>query len=232
MKIIRHITLAAAIMAALAFVPSLAQNNRVVPKAYMFGFVASFTDSVVFFTDIQEVDSVWLMPRKKMLAGKSNYSYQLRNFCADSLGFKNRTVVVVSALTRKEIEKKYAKMKKDYTVKRAGQYDVHYIDDRNAHLEAIKSVVSEVANEEMDKQSNILTTGLASISTMLTINIADSYLKSNLIIRDHTFYNIGYINYNDDLRMISFGILNHVFTLDKETAKEIMKEKSETLPFK
>ena len=113
MKIIRHITLAAAIMAALAFVPSLAQNNRVVPKAYMFGFVASFTDSVVFFTDIQEVDSVWLMPRKKMLAGKSNYSYQLRNFCADSLGFKNRTVVVVSALTRKEIEKKYAKIKKD-----------------------------------------------------------------------------------------------------------------------
>ena len=104
--------------------------------------------------------------------------------------------------------------------------------DRNAHLEAIKSVVSEVANEEMDKQSNILTTGLASISTMLTINIADSYLKSNLIIRDHTFDNIGYINYNDDLRMISFGILNHVFTLDKETAKEIMKEKSETLPFK
>ena len=104
--------------------------------------------------------------------------------------------------------------------------------DRNAHLEAIKSVVSEVANEEMDKQSNILTTGLASISTMLTINIADSYLKSNLIIRDHTFYNIGYITYNDDLRMISFGILNHVFTLDKETAKEIMKEKSETLPFK
>jgi len=104
--------------------------------------------------------------------------------------------------------------------------------DRNAHLEAIKIVVSEVANEEMDKQSNILTTGLASISTMLTINIADSYLKSNLIIRDHTFYNIGYINYNDDLRMISFGILNHVFTLDKETAKEIMKEKSETLPFK
>lgn len=104
--------------------------------------------------------------------------------------------------------------------------------DRNAHLEAIKSVVSEVANEEMDKQSNILTTGLASISTMLTINMADTYLKSNLIIRDHTLFNIGYISYNDDLRMISFGILNHVFTLDKETAKEMMKEKAETFPFK
>ena len=104
--------------------------------------------------------------------------------------------------------------------------------DRNAHLEAIKSVVSEVANEAMDKQSNILTTGLASISTMLTINMADTYLKSNLIIRDHTLFNIGYISYNDDLRMISFGILNHVFTLDKETAKEMMKEKADTFPFK
>jgi hypothetical protein len=127
MKIIRHITLAAAFMAALAFVPTLAQN-RVVPKAYMFGFAASFTDSIVFFTDIQEVDSVWLMPKKKIVAGKSNYAYQLRNFCADSLGFRNRTVVVVSSLKRKDIEKKYAKMKKDYTVKRAGLYDVHYID--------------------------------------------------------------------------------------------------------
>ena len=127
MKIIRHITLAAALMAALAYVPTLAQN-RVVPKAYMFGFAASFTDSIVFFTDIQEVDRVWVMHKKKILAGKSNYAYQLRNFCTDSLGFKNRTVVVVSALNRKDIEKKYAKMKKDYTVKRAGQYDVHFID--------------------------------------------------------------------------------------------------------
>ena len=35
MKFIRHITLAAVLMTALAYVPSLAQN-RVVTKAYMF----------------------------------------------------------------------------------------------------------------------------------------------------------------------------------------------------
>ena len=127
MKYIRHIMLAATLMVAMAYLPSVAQN-RVVPKAYMFGFAASFNDSIVFFTDIQEVDSVWIMPHKKLLAGKSNYSYQLRNFCADSLGLKNRTVVIVSSLKRKGVEKKYAKMKKDYTEKHAGQYDVHYID--------------------------------------------------------------------------------------------------------
>ena len=102
---------------------------------------------------------------------------------------------------------------------------------RNAHQEAIKSVVSEVINDEMGKQSNVLTTELASISTMLTIDLADSYLKTNLIIRDHTFYNIGYVSYKGELKMISFGILNHVFTLDKENAREMMKEKVK-FPFK
>ena len=97
--------------------------------------------------------------------------------------------------------------------------------DRNAHQEAIKSVVSEVVNDEMDKQSNIFTTELASISTVLTINMADSYLKTNLIIKDHTLYNIGYVSYKDELRMISVGILNHVFTIDKEMARDIMKDK-------
>ena len=102
--------------------------------------------------------------------------------------------------------------------------------DRDAHKEAIKSVVSEVVNSEMDK-NNVFSTELASISTMLTVNMADSYLNSNLIIKDHTFYNKGYIRYKDDINMVSFGILNHVFTLDKETAREIMKDKM-TFPFK
>lgn len=105
--------------------------------------------------------------------------------------------------------------------------------DHNAHQAAIKSVVSEVINAEMDKQSNILSTELASISTMLTVNMADSYLNTNLIIRDHTLFNIGYINVDNDLRMISFGILNHVFTIDKETTREIMKDKMKIpFPFK
>ena len=102
--------------------------------------------------------------------------------------------------------------------------------DRNAHQEAIKSVVSEVVNDEVGKQSNVFSTELASISTMLTVNMADTYLKTNLIIRDHTFYNVGYVNYKDDIKMISFGILNHVFTIDKETAREMMKEKAK-FPF-
>jgi hypothetical protein len=102
--------------------------------------------------------------------------------------------------------------------------------DKKAHHEALKDVASKVINAEM--LNSKIDESMASIGRMLAINVVDAYLSSNLILGDHTFYNIGYISYNDDLRMISFGILNHVFTLDKETAKEMMKEKAETFPFK
>jgi hypothetical protein len=102
--------------------------------------------------------------------------------------------------------------------------------DRTAHYEAIKGVVSEVVNSEVDK-NNVFSTELASISTMMAVNLTDSYLKNNLLLRDHILFNIGYIDYQGELRIVSFGILNHVFTIDKETAKEVIKDKL-SLPFK
>ena len=73
MKLIKTISVSILIIAGCQIV--LAQNKQV-PKAYMFGFVASFNDSTVYFTDIQEMDNVWVTKKKDMIAGKSNYSYQ------------------------------------------------------------------------------------------------------------------------------------------------------------
>ena len=128
MKPIRHFLTGAALTMLLALSYSAAQAKNVVEKkAYMFGFSASFNDSIVYFTDIQEVDSVWLSSKKKMLAGRSNYAYQLRNYCAQSLGQSNRTVVIISATKRKQVEKKLIKMKKLYMGKNTGKYDVRFI---------------------------------------------------------------------------------------------------------
>lgn len=99
--------------------------------------------------------------------------------------------------------------------------------DQQAHHDAIKGVVSEVVNSEVD-QNSIFSTGLVSmvsISNMVAVNLVDTYLKANLQIRDHIFYNAGYINYKGDLIIVSIGVLNHVFTIDQETAKQIMKDK-------
>ncbi|MBR5325914.1 MAG: hypothetical protein IKU49_05425 [Prevotella sp.] len=128
MNHLKHALCAAILLAASAYMPASAKNIMV-PKAYMFGFIASFNDSIVFFTDIQEVDSVWVMEKKKViLAGRSNYAAQLRDFFSKSFNLNNRTCVVISGTKRKDVEKKYAKLKKQYTVKNANKYDVHYVD--------------------------------------------------------------------------------------------------------
>ena len=96
MKPIRHIAIGAALTMLLALSYSAAQAKNVVEKkAYMFGFSASFNDSIVYFTTIQEVDSVWFTQKKNMLAGRSNYSNQLRDYCNDKLNQPKRTCIVV-----------------------------------------------------------------------------------------------------------------------------------------
>lgn len=139
MRLLRHLTLTAALMAVMVNYMPASAKNLVVPKAYMFGFVASFNDSIIHFTDIQEVDSVWVMSKKNMLAGRSNYSYQLRNYCTQQLGMPNRTVVVVSSTKRKQVEKKLAKMKKEYggKDKNVSNYDIRYISTADFHFTSV-----------------------------------------------------------------------------------------------
>ena len=94
--------------------------------------------------------------------------------------------------------------------------------DKEAHREAVKGVMAGVINSEMD-QSKIEET-MASIGTMLAVSAVDAYLKSNLVIRDHTFYNIGVISYRGEFRMVSVGVLNHVFTISEDDARKMIKE--------
>lgn len=95
--------------------------------------------------------------------------------------------------------------------------------EREAHMEAVKSVTTSVVNSEMDQSG--IDGAIASIGTALGVNVVDAYLKNNLVIRDHTFYNVGTINYEGEPRIISVGIFNNVFTIDEETAREYIKEK-------
>ena len=127
MKPIRHITIGAALTMLLALSYSAVQaKNAVEKKAYMFGFSASFNDSIVYFTNIQEVDSVWFIQKKDMLAGRSSYSSQLRDYF-NKLNQPKRTCIVVGSKSLKKVEKKYEKMKKLYTQNKKATYDVRFI---------------------------------------------------------------------------------------------------------
>ena len=99
-------------------------KNKTVQKVYMYGFSASFQDSIVYFTDIQELENVTVAERTNFLYSRDSYSNQLRDyFTGKNQPF--RTCVVSYAFDRKHIEKKYLKMKSKYTKK--GNFDVRYL---------------------------------------------------------------------------------------------------------
>ena len=119
------------------FLPADAAKKQETTKAYLFGFVANFTDSVVYFTDIQEIENVTIQKKTKFLQNRDGYSDQLRYYFADKLKMPHRTCIVSFGLTRKEAEKKYVKMRKIYTEKNAGRYDVRYISENDFKFQAI-----------------------------------------------------------------------------------------------
>ena len=58
MKIIKYMTFA--ILLSMGVVLAVQAKRVKVPKVYVCGFSASFNDSLVYFTDIQEVKDVWI----------------------------------------------------------------------------------------------------------------------------------------------------------------------------
>ena len=107
------------------------------PKAYMFGFVANFTDSVVYFTDIQSVDSVWYDSKTKFLLGRSGYSTQLKDYFTNQMNKPHSTCIVIFTLNRKDAEKKFVKLRKQYTGKNAGRYDIRSINENEFRFKPI-----------------------------------------------------------------------------------------------
>ena len=68
---------------------------------YAFGISASFTDTVVYYTDIQLLDSVHL-DKGGFLPHRELYSYQLKNFLEFEMNLPNRTCMIYFSILRKD----------------------------------------------------------------------------------------------------------------------------------
>ena len=84
----------------LASLSTFAENKA--RTVYMYGFAASFNDSTVYFTEIQQLDSAYVDSKTKFLYSRENYSYQLRDYLG-AQGFKNATCITSFAMTRKDL---------------------------------------------------------------------------------------------------------------------------------
>ena len=93
---------------------------------YVWGVSLSFSDSVVYFTEIQHVDGAVM--ENKMLPNRHLYSYELKDFMSYEEGKPGRTSFIYFSDKRSKLEKKEQKVKKRL-VERLGM-TVRYLGDR------------------------------------------------------------------------------------------------------
>ena len=95
--------------------------------------------------------------------------------------------------------------------------------DRQQHVDTIKSVMTGAVNAEL--RENNIDGPLGSIASAAATMAVDKYISTNFLVRDHRFYSLGFIDYNNEFQMVSVGVFNHVYTLDEEQAREMIKKK-------
>jgi hypothetical protein len=102
------------------------------PHLYMFGLAASFNDTIVYFTDVQDVEKAWVETRNGFLLGRDMYSSQLRDYLKTQKQMPQRTCIVFYHKNRSKLEKKFLKMKRLYTQSRDKQqhFDVRFLETR------------------------------------------------------------------------------------------------------
>lgn len=127
-----------AVIAVMTAMSADAKTDKV-SDIYMFGFSASFKDSVVYVTDIQHVSQVRLAPKTQFLLDRDQYSYQLKNYLTDTLQKPGRICLVIYDTVKKKAEKKYIKLMKKY---KKG-YDIQYLNETQFKFSAIEGDDSE-----------------------------------------------------------------------------------------
>lgn len=80
---------------------------------YVFGVGASFKDSVVYFTEVQLVDSV-VLDGNGFLPRREAYAYQMKNFLEYQKGKADYTCAIYFSENRVKLEKEFSKVRKQY----------------------------------------------------------------------------------------------------------------------
>lgn len=81
---------------------------------YMFGFSASFTDSVAYITDIQQLDSAYIDTKTDFLMDRVVYSEQLQTYVEAMELMGNCTCSVFFHTKKNKLQEEYEKIKKRY----------------------------------------------------------------------------------------------------------------------
>ena len=131
MKSLRYILLLAVTLLTVEASAKLELTDNI----YMFGFSASFKDSIIYTTDIQNPQGLWLDTKHEYLINRDEYSHQLKEYLTDKLQQPNRVCMVFFYTKKKKAEKEYLKLMKKY---KKG-YEIRYLNENDFKFEAIDS---------------------------------------------------------------------------------------------
>lgn len=111
----KYLKLLCLLLVASAIFPALAKSPKDKHKygVYITGVSASFSDSLVYFTNIQYVDSA-AVDDKDLLVGRAEYSMQLKDYLESNKQLKNRTCFVYFNRKKKNLQKEIKKLKEKY----------------------------------------------------------------------------------------------------------------------
>ena len=101
-------------------------KKKVKTEVYVMGVSLSFSDSIVYFTEIQHVDGAVI--EDKFLPNRHLYSYELKDYMSFEEGMPGRTSFVIFADKRATLAKKELKIKKKL-VEQEGK-TVRYLGDK------------------------------------------------------------------------------------------------------
>lgn len=95
---------------------------------YIFGASYSFTDSIVYFTEIQYLENVQLENKTKFIPYRQRYSYELKDFMSVQNGMPGRISAVYFSQKEASLKKKEAKLKKK--IEKKDKMVVRYLGDK------------------------------------------------------------------------------------------------------
>ena len=82
---------------------------------YIFGFSASFTDSVAYITDVQQLDSAYIETKYDFLMDRVVYSDQLQTYLEAVKQMPNSTCTVFFHTKKNKLMEEYNKIRKRYS---------------------------------------------------------------------------------------------------------------------
>ncbi len=96
--------------------------------------------------------------------------------------------------------------------------------DRMAHYDAVKGLMVKVIEKKV--ASLDIDESFKTMGTLAALNAGDAYLRQNLLVYEHTFYNTGILIYEDNFIMVSIGAWGHAFlTFTEEDIDKYLSDK-------